>query len=394
MPKKRIPTYRHHKPSGHAVVTLKGKDFYLGKYNSEESWAEYNKLINSYTANQCKLPPTRTKVGRTTVENFALAYLDKVAERYVGQSGRTSATYDHCRLALSPLIQHYGRFATAELGPESLEFLQKKWVMQGLARQTINRWCAVVKKALKWGVSRGLVEAEVYHVIDTVENIQIGQTDAPEYREIPPVPDDVVEATLPHLPPIVADMVRVQRLGGWRPQDVCNMRLCDIDRTDDVWVYRPFTHKNKHRGKKRVLPIGPRGQAILGPYIDKKADTPEAFLFSPADSVQLWQDDKRTKRKTKVQPSQACRKKAQPKSLPKDHYTKDSYNRAVQRAIQRAGVDHWTPNQLRHARLTEVRNKKGLEYAQAVGGHANAKTTEIYAAIQFEKSLEMARESG
>lgn len=30
----RIPSYRHHKPSGHAVVTLGGRDIYLGKYNS------------------------------------------------------------------------------------------------------------------------------------------------------------------------------------------------------------------------------------------------------------------------------------------------------------------------------------------------------------------------
>ena len=29
-----IPTYRHHKASGQAVVTLGGKTFYLGKYKS------------------------------------------------------------------------------------------------------------------------------------------------------------------------------------------------------------------------------------------------------------------------------------------------------------------------------------------------------------------------
>jgi hypothetical protein len=29
-----IPRYRRHKPSGQAVVTLNGKDHYLGRYNS------------------------------------------------------------------------------------------------------------------------------------------------------------------------------------------------------------------------------------------------------------------------------------------------------------------------------------------------------------------------
>jgi hypothetical protein len=28
----RTPSYRHHKPSGQAVVTLEGRDIYLGRY--------------------------------------------------------------------------------------------------------------------------------------------------------------------------------------------------------------------------------------------------------------------------------------------------------------------------------------------------------------------------
>ncbi len=30
----RVPSYRRHKPSGQAVVTLNGKDIYLGKWNT------------------------------------------------------------------------------------------------------------------------------------------------------------------------------------------------------------------------------------------------------------------------------------------------------------------------------------------------------------------------
>ena len=50
MPKKlRIPSYRKHKPSGRAVVTLDGRDIYLGKHNSAASRAEYNRLIAEWT---------------------------------------------------------------------------------------------------------------------------------------------------------------------------------------------------------------------------------------------------------------------------------------------------------------------------------------------------------
>ena len=36
----RVPSYRRHKPSGQAVVTLSGKDFYLGPWNTRVSRAD------------------------------------------------------------------------------------------------------------------------------------------------------------------------------------------------------------------------------------------------------------------------------------------------------------------------------------------------------------------
>jgi len=41
----RIPSYRLHKPTGLGVVRLNGKDFYLGKYRSQESNLGYERLI-------------------------------------------------------------------------------------------------------------------------------------------------------------------------------------------------------------------------------------------------------------------------------------------------------------------------------------------------------------
>ena len=41
----RVPSYRRHKPSGQAVVTLSGKDFYLGPWNTRANQAEYDRLI-------------------------------------------------------------------------------------------------------------------------------------------------------------------------------------------------------------------------------------------------------------------------------------------------------------------------------------------------------------
>jgi integrase len=136
----------------------------------------------------------------------------------------------------------------------------------------------------------------------------------------------------------------------------------------------------------------------------------------------------RERRKTKVQPSQQNRRKSRRVRAPERKYTKDAYNRAIQRAceaafnmpkeLQRASrrltpsqvrrlrdqggesaielaeeerqrflklaaawraENCWSPNQLRHAAGTEVRRKFGLEAAQVVLGHAKADVTQVYA---------------
>ena len=50
-PKLSVPTYRHHKPSGRARVTINGRDIWLGKWNTPESRAEYARVIADLEAN-------------------------------------------------------------------------------------------------------------------------------------------------------------------------------------------------------------------------------------------------------------------------------------------------------------------------------------------------------
>ena len=97
----------------------------------------------------------------------------------------------------------------------------------------------------------------------------------------------LVEATLPHLPKIVADMVRFERLTGCRPGEVCQLRPSDIDRTLAVWAYRPGSHKTEHHDRERVIFIGPKAQEVILPYLLRDA---AAYCFSPAESIQEMRD--------------------------------------------------------------------------------------------------------
>jgi hypothetical protein len=52
----RLPKYREHKASSQAIVTLDGRDHYLGPHGSAASKAEYNRLVGEWQANGRRSP--------------------------------------------------------------------------------------------------------------------------------------------------------------------------------------------------------------------------------------------------------------------------------------------------------------------------------------------------
>src|SRR5205823_5557215 len=71
----RTPSYRLHSPSGQAVVTLAGKDFYLGKFGSPGSRAEFDRLVAEWLANGRALAPASgTGPPDLTVNELLVAY--------------------------------------------------------------------------------------------------------------------------------------------------------------------------------------------------------------------------------------------------------------------------------------------------------------------------------
>ena len=256
----------------------------------------------------------------------------------------------------------------------------------------------------RWGVENELVSPTVFHGLQAVRGLQRGRSDARETALVLPVEESVIDATLPHLPPIIADMVRVQHLTGCRPTEVCDLRPCDIDRTADVWSYRPESHKTEHHGRQRTIHIGPKAQQVLLQYLlrDEKA-----YCFSPAESEKARREQQREQRKTKVQPSQRDRRKKSPAKAARDSYDHWSYRRAIHRACDLAfpppddlveakhaawkKSHRWSPNRLRHSAATAIRKQFGLEAAQVTLGHASADVTQVYAERDSEKAAEVMR---
>jgi integrase len=181
-----------------------------------------------------------------------------------------------------------------------------------------------------------------------------------------------------------------------RPQEVCGMRPVDIDMTGPTWEYRPARFKTEHRNddpdRERVVFIGPRAQTVLKPFLPLNV---EAHVFSPLHGEEERNALRRRERKSPMTPSQARRKRKASRRRPwGDCYEVPAYRRAIRRACEKAGIPPWHPNQLRHARGTEVRKRFGLEAAQAVLGHAELGVTQVYAEVDRETALRVVKEIG
>ena len=90
MPRPKSPTppsYRHHKPSDQAVVTIDGKDVYLGKYDTEESREEYDRRIAEWLSNGRQQPPPEDKEKEELVIGDLMLAYNRHANAYYRKDG-------------------------------------------------------------------------------------------------------------------------------------------------------------------------------------------------------------------------------------------------------------------------------------------------------------------
>lgn len=387
----KLPSYRLHKPSGQAVVTLDGRDLYLGPHGTRASKAEYDRVIAEWLAHGRRTPGTPHGTPALTVGELILRYW-LFAKRHYQRDGQPTRELDNIRDALRPVRELYGHTLAAEFGPVALKAVRRAMIDAGLARTTINFRVSKVRRVFKWAAENELVGPGVYQGLMAVAGLLIGRDGVRETEPVKPVPEDHVAAVLPHVSGPVRAMIQLQSLTGMRPGEVAAMRAADVDRSGDVWVYRPGDHKTRHRGHERVVPLGPRAQELLRPWL---TGDPAAFLFTPAAAVAARNEARRAGRKTPMTPSQARRRpKRRPERAPRDRYDKNAYGQAIARACKKAGVPHWHPNQLRHNAATRVRQKYGIEVARQLLGHRSAAVTEVYAEADAARVAQVMLEVG
>lgn len=249
--------------------------------------------------------PSAHRLADITLAELVLEFVQrKVSVDYVDAQGNPTSEYRCFSRDLSPLVRLFGPLAAAELDAPKLEVVQeamatgswldeaerakraKKKLPIGWCRKSVNKALSRIRALLKFGVRKKLIPAAVLAEAQVVEPLRIGRGKARESAPVVPVELAIVDDTLPDLPPIVADMVRVQLATGMRPGELCAMKVCDFENTGaEVWLYKPKQHKTQYLGHARAIAIGPKAQAILRKYLKTEL---EAHIFSPQEQAQGW----------------------------------------------------------------------------------------------------------
>lgn len=435
--KYKIPSYCHHKASGQAVVTLSGKDYYLGPHGSPESRGRYEELIQKWLAHGKRMPGAAEDPEQSiTVNELVVAFWEYAETYYRSPDGKPTTAIRNFRYALTPLIEVFGESEVVEFGPRNLKALQQNMIKRGWCRYNINQQINKIRAVFKWGASEELVPGSLYQSLIAVDGLKKGRSNAKESEPIKSVPMGLVNPIKSYVSRQVWAMIQLQLHSGARPGEVVGLRAADIDQTGKVWVCYLDHHKTAHHEHERVLYFGPRAQEAISPLLQGRH--PEEPLFSPVDAEAERRARNHGKRKTPISCGNrpGSNRKKSPRVAAREAYDVASYRRAITRGcdlafpppahLQRIKVKgkkgkrwetdaewrvrlgpklweelkawrrkhRWHPHQLRHTAATNIRKEYGLDAARAVLGHRTPVITEVYAELDQSKAVKVIGEIG
>ncbi len=351
------------KHSGGARIKIGGRAFYLGKHGSEKSYREYERIRAEHAIKGAAPTPKLAADDALTIAELIAAWMT------ADPRGPKHREVIGIARACTPLRRMFGQTPAAEFTSLRLIALQEamltaSWMTDEERKKARNakpwsgRYIAKQHKRMlrifRWGEANGVLPKGTWENLKSV--VPIRATDC-RARVLPDRETvDWQSQVVPVLAVVsrqVAALIRLQYLGGMRPQDAVKMRPCDLDPNGPggCWLYRPDGHKGEWRGHELVKVLGTAALAVLRPWLDL-VESDDAFLFPPH------------------------------KRLHGQHISTEAYARAVTDACKRAGVKPWSPGLLRHAAAMEARRIGGDGAVKAFLGHESLATGKHYAKEQ------------
>ena len=193
-------------------------------------------------------PPTGEK--DVTVKELAAAFLDHA------KATLKKPNYTHHRIAvLDFLLKLYGDGTlVGDFKPSCLKLVRENMIQsRRLCRNMINNYICRIVRIFQWGVEEGVVHSDTAAVLKAVKPLPEGYVGTFDHEEREDVPDSVIKATLPFMPPTLQAMIKLQRLTGCRPSEIFNMRVGQIDQHSDpdLWLYWLTQHERRLPDRSR-----------------------------------------------------------------------------------------------------------------------------------------------
>lgn len=367
-----------------SFVTLDKKRIYLGRTGTPETLQKYHEVVNKWLKEKEQNGVSLDAAvldGNVSVRVLCEKFLNYASD-YYRKNGESTRVAERFAVACNFVISLYGNTPASSFSPLRLRAVQDAMLQSGrFCRSYLNQLVNCVRAVFKWGVARGVVEPNILVGLQVVEGLKRGRTSARESDLVRPIDDVSVQKTAKAASEVVADLIFFIRRTGCRPGEAFQLRMRDVVFSEPVWIFFPEHYKTEHhaRARRRFIPIAGECKSILARRSKNK--TPDDIIFSPRDAlIERY-------RNASGELSQAALQRVERTA---EQYDRNSFRRAIERAARRAGVSPWAPNRLRHAAATEIREKLGIEAAQAILGHASAKTTEIYAEIASKTAMQAA----
>ncbi|MCK9604048.1 MAG: site-specific integrase [Candidatus Omnitrophica bacterium] len=262
--------------------------------------------------------------------------------------------------ALRPLVLRLGDVSLeAALTAFNVASIMASWRDYGLSRRYINAHASRIRAFARWVVAQGWAKGTVVPAIECARPYRAGAPGTVDRPPVLPVERCEVDRVLPFLPPMVAAMVELAWHTGARMGELTILRPCDVDRSGEVWIYRPRRHKTMAVGGRIIL-IDEAARAVLQAALERWGRGPEDYLFAPClEAVRTGRGGAG----------------ARP---PGEVYSTAAVAKAIRRACLRAKTAPWGPHRLRHAFATRAAAAWGALVASRLLGHRSIRVTEAY----------------
>jgi hypothetical protein len=159
--RKTPPSLRRHKPSQQGVVTLNGRDHYLGHWPEgqrkppETIQDAYDALIAEWLVSGRR--PITDAVPITVSELILQFWERHVTVHYRHPNGSPTSEQGNFKLSLRPLRKLFGQLPAAEFSPLKLKALRQHLIDAEISRGVINQRFGRIKRMFKWAVAEELV---------------------------------------------------------------------------------------------------------------------------------------------------------------------------------------------------------------------------------------------